>query len=110
MVVEYLDTAIVKASTKLYKTNFSSNVILTKADESTSDEKNEKLTMEFNIHYRACIGSLIYLLPTRVDLSLSVHKLAKFPANPGKLQFEGLVHILRYIRYNKTLSLNIMLI
>ena len=61
--------------------------------------------MNFNIHYRACIGSLIYLLPTRVDLSLSVHKLAKFPANPGKLQFEGLVHLLRYIRDNKTLRL-----
>ena len=80
-------------------------MILTKADESPSDEKNEKLTMEFNLHYRACIGSSIYLLPTRVDLSLSVHKLAKFPANPGKLQFEGLVHILRYIRYNKTMGL-----
>ena len=80
-------------------------MILTKADESPSDEKIEKLTMEFNLHYRACIGSSIYLLPTRVDLSLSVHKLAKFPENTGKLQFEGLVHILRYIRYNKTMGL-----
>ena len=31
-------------------------------------------------------------------------KLAKFLANPGKVQFEGLVHILRYIRDNKTLG------
>ena len=34
-----------------------------------------------------------------------MHKLAKFSANPGKVQFEVLVHILRYIRYNKTLGL-----
>ena len=40
-----------------------------------------------------------------MDLSFSVHKLAKFSENPGKLHFEGLVHILRYIRYNKTLGL-----
>ena len=61
--------------------------------------------MEFNIHYRPFIGSLIDLFSTRVDLSFAVHKLSKFSANPGKLQFEGLVHLLRYIRYNKTLGL-----
>ena len=65
----------------------------------------EKLAREYNIHYRACIGSLIYLLSTRVDLSFSVKKLSKFSANPGKVHFEGLVHFLRYIRYNNTLGL-----
>ena len=64
-----------------------------------------KLCREFNIHYRYCIGSLIYLLSTRVDFSFAVHKLEKFSANPGKLHFEGLVHILMYIRDNKTLGL-----
>ena len=34
-----------------------------------------------------------------------MHKLEKFSANPGKLNFEGLVHLLRYIRENNTLSL-----
>ena len=63
------------------------------------------MTREFKIHCRACIGSLIYLLPTRVDLSFAVHKLAKFSENPGKVYFEGLVHILRYIKENKTLGL-----
>ena len=51
------------------------------------------------------IGSLIYLLSTRVDLSFAVHKLEKFSANPGKVHFEGLVHLLGYIRDNKTLGL-----
>ena len=40
-----------------------------------------------------------------MDLSFAVHKLAKFSANPGKVHFEGLVHLLRYIRDNKTLVL-----
>ena len=71
------------------------NMMFTKADVYTIDEQVENLTMEFNIHYRACIGSWIYLLSTRVDLSLIVHKLAEFSANPGKLHFEELVHLLR---------------
>ena len=38
-------------------------------------------------------------------MSFAVHKLEKFPANPGKVHFEGLIHLLRYIRDNKTLVL-----
>ena len=34
-----------------------------------------------------------------------MHKLAKFSENPGKLHFEILVHLLRYIRGNKSLGL-----
>ena len=65
---KYLDTATVKASKRNYKTTFPSDLMFTKADASTSDEQVETLTREFNIHYRACIGSLIYLLSTRVAL------------------------------------------
>ena len=75
-------------------------MIFTKEDLSTSDEKVEKFTREYNIHYIACIGSLIYLLSTRVDLSFAVHKLAKFSVNSGKVHFEVLIHLLRYIRDN----------
>ena len=45
------------------------------------------------------------MLSTRVDLSFSVHKLAKFSSNPGKVHFEGLVNLLKYIWDNKTLGL-----
>ena len=38
-------------------------------------------------------------------LSFAVHKLAKFSANPGKVHFEGLIYLFRYIRYNNTLVL-----
>ena len=37
-------------------------------------------------------------MSTRLDLSFSVYKLAHFSANPGKVQFEGLIHLLRFIR------------
>ena len=80
-------------------------MISTKANASTSDEKVDKLNRELNIYYRACIVSLVYFLSTRVDLSFSAHKLAKFSSNPDKVQYEGLIHLLRYIRDNKTLGL-----
>ena len=40
-----------------------------------------------------------------MDLSFTVHKLAKFSANPDKVHFEVLMHLLTYIRDNKTLVL-----
>ena len=102
----YLDTATVKKSKTFYKTNFPSDMILTKDNVYTSDEHVDKLIRVFNIHYRTCIGSLIYLLSKIVYLSFAVHKLAKFSSNTDKVHFEGLVNLLRYIRYNKTLGLN----
>ena len=53
---KYLDTAIVKTSTKFYTTTLPSDMIFTKSDAFISDEQVEKLTREFNLHYRACIG------------------------------------------------------
>ena len=64
--------------TNISKYTLPSDMIFTKSDSSTSDEQVEKLTREFNIHYRACIGTFSYLLSTRVGLSFAVHKLAKF--------------------------------
>ena len=78
IVVKYLDTATVKTSKKFYKTTFPSDIIFTKSDAYNSDDQIEQLTREFNIHYRACIGSLIDILSTRVDLIFVLHKLAKF--------------------------------
>ena len=62
VVVKYLDTATGKVIKTFYKTTLPDDMIFTKEDVSTSDEKVEKLTGEYNIHYRAFIGSLIYLL------------------------------------------------
>ena len=95
IVAKYLDTDTVKTSTKFYNTTFLTDMVFTKACLSTSNDKFEKLTREFNIHYRYCIVLLIYLLSTIVDLSFAVHKLAKFSLNPGKVHIELLVHLLK---------------
>ena len=105
IVAKYLDAATVRVITKFYKTTLPADVIFTKEDVPTSDEQVEKFSMEYHIHYRVCICSLISLLFRRVDLSFAVHKLAQFSANPSKLHFEGLVHLLRYIMDNKILGL-----
>ena len=86
IVTKYLDYETVKTCTNFYKSTLPSDMIFTKAGASTSDEQVDNLTRELNIHYRACIGSLMYLLYTRVDLKFSVPKLAKFSSNPGKVQ------------------------
>ena len=78
IVEKYLDNATVKVSTNFYNTTLTADMILTKEDVSTSDEQVEKLNREFNIHYKVCIASLIYLLCIRVELSFAVHKLETF--------------------------------
>ena len=40
-----------------------------------------------------------------MDLRFALHKLEKFSVNTSKVHFEGLVHLLRYNRENKTLGL-----
>ena len=95
IVAKYLDTSTFNKIKKFYKTTFPSDMIFTKVDASTSDEKVEKLTREFNVQYRACIGSLIYLLSTILYLSFTVHKLVNISSNTGKAKFEGSVHLLR---------------
>ena len=101
-----MDNATFTTNTKFYKTTFPSDMIFTKSDASTNYDQVDKLTREFNINYRAFIGSLICLLPAIVDLIFALHKLAKISSNPGKVHFEVLLHLLRYIRENKTLTLN----
>ena len=76
IVSKYLDNATVKVSTKFFNTNFTSDIIFTKVDAYTSDEQVEKYTKELYINYRSCIGSLVYFLSTRVDLSFALHKFA----------------------------------
>ena len=110
IVDKYLDNTTVKNSTKFYKTTVPFDIIFTKADTYTSDEQVDKVTRKLNSDYRACIVSLIYLLCTIIYLSFLLHVLANVLSNAGKVYFEGLVHLLRYVRENKTLGLSIMLI
>ena len=106
IVAKYLNTATVKSSKTFYETTLPSDMIFNKPDTTNSDEQVEKFTRKLNIHYRASIGLFIYLFPTRVNLSFAVYNIAKFSAGSIKVHFEGLVHILIYIKDNETFALN----
>ena len=98
IVEKYLDSATIKETSKLYKTTLTHDMIFTKEYDSTSDKQVELISREYNIHYIDFVGSLIYLLYKRMDLCFAVQNLEKFSSNNGKVHFEGLVHLLRYIR------------
>ena len=83
IVEKYFDTATFKASKKFYKTTLTYDMIFIKSDASTSDVKVENLTREFNIHYRACIGSFIYVLSTCVELSFCSKQVSKVFFKPS---------------------------
>ena len=70
VVVKYINTVIIKENSKFHETTLPHYMIFTKEDASTSDEQVGVLFREYNIHYRACVVSLIYILSTRVDLFL----------------------------------------
>ena len=65
----------------------------------------EIISRKYNIHYRDFVGSLIYPLSTRIDFCFSVHKLEFFSSNTGKVHFEIILHLLKYIRDNNNLGL-----
>ena len=51
------------------------------------------------------MGSLVYFLYAIVDLCFVVHTQANVSPNPGRLHFEGLVHLLIYNSNNKKLGI-----
>jgi hypothetical protein len=58
--------------------------------------------------YQAIIGSLIYLATcTRPDIAFSVAKLVQYMSNPYESHFNGIKHILRYLKGTKQLHLHI---
>ena len=102
VVAKYIYTTIIKENSKFHKTSLTHDMIFTKEDYSTSDEQVEVFSRESNINYLSCVLSLICILYTRVDLCFVVHNLENSLSNPGKVHFEGLVHLLKYIRDKTT--------
>ena len=65
----------------------------------------EVLSKEYKTHYRACVGLLIYIFFYKRGFMFCSTQAGKFISYPGKVNFEGLVQFLRYIRYNNKLVL-----
>ena len=80
-------------------------MLLAEEYSSIRDEKLEMLSRSYSIHYIDFVVSFIYLSSKIVDLCFAAHKLETFLQNPRKVNFQGLVHLLIYISYNKNLGL-----
>jgi hypothetical protein len=100
IIKKYLDTAGCARNTRQHDTPLPSGFIPTSDDCSTSDAECMELSMAFNVDFPSCIGSLIYLSMTRPDITFAVNKLARYTRRPGKMHFEALIHLLRYLRDN----------
>ena len=58
------------------------------------------LSKEYNIHYKACVEPLIYLF-LQDWIYVLQYTSWNFSSNTGKVNFEGLVHLLRYMSEKK---------
>jgi hypothetical protein len=77
----------------------------TSDDCSPNEEAAKLLEQEYNVDFASCVGSLIYLGMTRCDIVYAVNKLAKFTRLPGRVHFDVLLHLLRYLRDNALLGI-----
>ena len=92
ILAKYLYTTTIKDNTNLHKTTLPHDMIFNQYDASTNEEQVEVLSIEYNIKYKDCVRSLIYLFSTRLDLFFAVHNIEEFSSNPCRIHFEGLVH------------------
>jgi hypothetical protein len=105
IVKKYLDQAGAPKNIRQHDTPLSIDFIPTSDDCSATDEDATKLGIMYNIDFASCIGSLIYLGMTRMDITYAINKLAKYTRKPGQKHFEALLHLLRYLRDNNNLGL-----
>jgi hypothetical protein len=98
IVRKYLDTAGRKKILSFHPMPLPSNFIPSVADCAVDEVTSKQLSIEYNIDYASCVGSLIYLGMTSADIVYAVNKLTKFTHKPGKIHFNALIHLLRYLR------------
>ena len=68
-------------------------------------EENEEL-LGLEVPYLSAIGALIYLANyTRPDIAFSVNLLARYCSAPTKRHWNGIKHILRYLRGTSDMGL-----
>ena len=79
--------------------------IASKIDCSKDEKEVYQLSEEYRIDYSSSIGSLIYLLNTRPDLTFAVTKLAKLMKYSGRKIFKNIFHSSKYVRDSANLGL-----
>lgn len=78
------------------KTPLQPGTNLSKADMPTTDAEREEMK---NVPYREALGSIMYLaVATRPDLAYAVQMLSRGASNPGRVHWNHMKHVLRYIK------------
>ncbi|XP_019180282.1 PREDICTED: uncharacterized protein LOC109175478 [Ipomoea nil] len=75
----------------------------------TSDAVTESLPLDDPMPYRHLVGSLMYLLITRPDLSFAVNHLCQFMHTPTQDHWVALKRVLRYVQGTRRLGLRLTL-
>ena len=102
---KYLDTVGCPKGVREHTTPLPLDFVPGKDDCSPTEEVALELAAEFNIDLASCVGALIYLGMTRVDIAHGVNKLAKFTRLSGRAHFNAMVHLLRYLRDHSHLGI-----
>jgi transposase InsO family protein len=105
IVKKYLDAAGSRKINNHHSTPLPLDFVPTSENCSIDEDASKLLEREYNLDYASCIGSLIYLAMTRCDITFAVNKLAKYSKKPGKIHFEAMLHILRYLRDNSLVGI-----
>jgi hypothetical protein len=65
---------------------------------STPEEKQNVLEFSKGISYSEQVGVLLYAMQMRPDIRYAVSTLTQFSAKPGKAHYQGVKHVLRYLK------------
>ncbi|RVW13910.1 Retrovirus-related Pol polyprotein from transposon TNT 1-94 [Vitis vinifera] len=69
-----------------------------------SKNKGESVSQ---VEYSRIIGSLMYLMScTRPDIAYAVGKLSRYTSNPGAKHWQGIVRVLKYLRFTRDYGLH----
>ena len=59
------------------------------------------------VEYSRVIGSLMYLMScTRPDIAYAVNKLSRYASNPGAMHWQGIMRVLKYLRFTRDYGLH----
>ena len=105
IVQKYLSQAGCKKVSHHHTTPLPADFVPSMDDCSIDESTAKMLEQEYNLDFSSCVGSLIYLAMTRCDICYAVNKLAKFTRHPGRVHFNALIHVLRYLRDNSLLGI-----
>jgi hypothetical protein len=105
IVKKYLDVAGAPKVDRIHTTPLPLDFVPTSDNCSKNEEDAKLLELKYNVDFASCVGSLIYLRMTRCDIVYAVNKLAKFTRLPGRVHFDVLLHLLRYLRDNALLGI-----